>query len=145
MSAELLQACRGSVKADLMRYEQTLLSFRTSPPEAQAALEAEANRLRALLDAIDAQPASSERVALSDEQILAAIQSCGFALHGRVSMTYESGPYDIDRPTVVATQFVRAVEAAHGIPAPAPRPDAPTRQIKEPASGILPVKESDHD
>lgn len=27
---------------------------------------------------------------------------------------------------------------------PAPRNDAPTSQIKQPASGILPVKESDH-
>lgn len=55
---------------------------------------------------------------LTEAQILAAIQSCGVALHGRVSMTFESGPYDIDTPTVVATQLVRAIEAAHGLIVP---------------------------
>lgn len=53
MSAELLQACRGSVKADLMRYEQLLLSGEKQGLELTL-IDAEANRLRALLDAIDA-------------------------------------------------------------------------------------------
>ena len=48
---------------------------------------------------------------LSEKEILKAIQSCGQELHGRIALTYESGPYDIDTPTVVATQFARAIEA----------------------------------
>lgn len=32
-----------------------------------------------------------------------------------VKMTYESGPYEIDRPTLKAFEFARAIEAAHGI------------------------------
>ena len=48
---------------------------------------------------------------LSEKEILKSIQSCGQALHGRIALTRESGPYDIDTPTVVATQFVRAIEA----------------------------------
>lgn len=65
MGEDLLQACRGSVKSDLMRYEQMILS--RPSPEYLAAYEQEANRLRALLDAIDSRPApsSSERVALT--------------------------------------------------------------------------------
>lgn len=52
MSDELLQACRGSVKSDLMRYEQMILSCTNGIYK--TAYEAEANRLQALLDAIDA-------------------------------------------------------------------------------------------
>ena len=47
---------------------------------------------------------------LSERQILKAIQSCGPELHGRIALTYESGPYDIDTPTVVATKLVSAIE-----------------------------------
>lgn len=49
---ELLQSCRGSVKADLMRYEQMVLSCNYT--ETRAVYQVEADRLRALLDSIDA-------------------------------------------------------------------------------------------
>lgn len=50
--------------------------------------------------------------ALSEREILRAIQSIGKDGHGRVALTYESGPYDIDRPTNVAERLARAVEHA---------------------------------
>jgi hypothetical protein len=34
-------------------------------------------------------------------------------------MSYGSGPYEITRPTINAVEFARAIEAAHGISAPA--------------------------
>ena len=54
--ADLLRSCRGSVKADLMRYEQMILS--RPSPEYVAAYEQECDRLQALLDSIDALAAS---------------------------------------------------------------------------------------
>lgn len=55
---------------------------------------------------------------LTEEKILKAIQSCGAELQGRITMTYESGPDDIDKPTHVAVRLVREIEAAHNISKP---------------------------
>ena len=47
---------------------------------------------------------------MNDSQKTEKLQSCGQELYGRIALTYESGPYDIDTPTVVAKVFVRAIE-----------------------------------
>jgi len=47
---------------------------------------------------------------LTEDELLDAIQSCGEELHGRIGLTYESGPYDIDRPTIVAYKLARAIQ-----------------------------------
>ena len=54
--ADLLQSCRGSIKADLWRYEQMLLVQQV--PHLHAVVKSEIDRLRALLDSIDALAAS---------------------------------------------------------------------------------------
>ena len=55
---------------------------------------------------------------LTEKKILEAIHSCGVELQGRITMTYESGPDDIDKPTHVAVRLVREIEAAHNISKP---------------------------
>ena len=45
---------------------------------------------------------------LTEDEVLGAIQSSA-SLEGRIKLTYESGPYDIDRPTNVAMIFERTV------------------------------------
>lgn len=55
--AGLEQECRSSVKFDLNRYERMILDYKRLGPEGAdklAVCEAEANRLQALLDRIDA-------------------------------------------------------------------------------------------
>lgn len=47
---------------------------------------------------------------LTEDEVLAAIQSCGRDVRGRIALTYESGPYDIDRPTMVADKLARAIQ-----------------------------------
>lgn len=63
---------------------------------------------------------------LSEAQIMKCIAAAG--CYGTVKMSFESGPYSIDRPSINADKFVRTIEAAHGI-GKAPRPSAPTGQI----------------
>jgi hypothetical protein len=46
---------------------------------------------------------------LTEDEVLGAIQSSA-SLEGRIKLTYESGPYDIDRPTNVAMIFAAAVQ-----------------------------------
>lgn len=46
---------------------------------------------------------------LTEDEVLAAIQSSA-SLQGRIKLTYESGPYDIDRPTNVAMIFAAAIQ-----------------------------------
>lgn len=48
---------------------------------------------------------------LTDEQILRAIHSIGQDGWGRIALTYESGPYDIDKPTNVAIRLARTIES----------------------------------
>ena len=45
----------------------------------------------------------------ASDEVLGAIQSSA-SLEGRIKLTYESGPYDIDRPTNVAMIFAAAVQ-----------------------------------
>jgi hypothetical protein len=58
------------------------------------------------------------RVPLKEEQIMRLLPRGGY---GAVRLTYESGPYDIGRPTTVLISLVRAIEAAHGIVPLAPQ------------------------
>lgn len=51
-----------------------------------------------------------EPVELTEDQVMAAVSKSG--CYGTVKMSYESGPYDIDKPTLNATKFARAVLAA---------------------------------
>ena len=46
---------------------------------------------------------------LTEDEVLGAIQSSA-SLEGRIKLTCESGPYDIDRPTNVAMIFAAAVQ-----------------------------------
>lgn len=46
---------------------------------------------------------------LTEDEVLALIQSRE-SLRGRIKLTYESGPYDITRPTDVAMVFTQAVQ-----------------------------------
>jgi hypothetical protein len=62
-----------------------------------------------------AAPPAPAAVPLTEELVLQAIHSLGVEGHGRVALTYESGTYDIDKPTTVAIRFARAIECAHGI------------------------------
>jgi len=80
-------------------------------------------------------PASSERVALSDARIYDIAEDFK-SQHMFGGETYDEFDH---------YEFARAIEAAHGIPAPARGGVLASGQIKEPASGILPVKESDHE
>ncbi len=75
--------------------------FRT-PPEAIAAWNRRAQPA----------PAASQKP-LAERQIAKCIASAGCL--GTVKMSFESGPYSIDRPTLNATKLVQAIEAAHGI------------------------------
>lgn len=47
---------------------------------------------------------------LTEEQITKSLQSAGCT--GVVRMSFESGPYCIDRPTIKADNFARAIESA---------------------------------
>lgn len=57
-----------------------------------------------------AAPATAED-AVSEGEVLRAIQSIGADGQGRIALTYESGPYDIDKPTNVAMRLSRAILA----------------------------------
>lgn len=60
-------------------------------------------------------PAAPE---LTERQLMRCIAEAGCI--GTIKMSFESGPYDIDRPTLNATKLCRAIERAHGIPATTP-------------------------
>jgi hypothetical protein len=53
------------------------------------------------------------REPLNERELMKCIAAAG--CFGTVKMTCESGPYDIDRPTLNADKLCRAIEAAHGI------------------------------
>lgn len=55
----------------------------------------------------------AEKQPLSEEQIVRCLQQASCI--GTVKMSFESGPYDIDRPSINASRLVSAIEAAHGI------------------------------
>lgn len=59
------------------------------------------------------QPAPREP--LTEGQIVSCLQESSCV--GTVKMSYESGPYDIDRPSINATRLVESIERAHGITA----------------------------
>jgi hypothetical protein len=61
--------------------------------------------------ALEAQPAKREP--LTEEQILRCIQSIG--LGDILRLTYDSGPYEVTKPTHEAVNLARAIERAHGI------------------------------
>ena len=54
---------------------------------------------------------------LNERQIMKCIADAG--CYGTVKMSFESGPYSVDRPSLNADKLVRAIEKAHGIAAPA--------------------------
>lgn len=62
-----------------------------------------------------ASPSVQHRKPLTERQVVGVLREAGCI--GTVKMSYESGPYDIDRPSINATRLVEAVEAAHGITA----------------------------
>lgn len=84
-----------------------------------AAMDASVER-RAIRDAaraaLAAQPAA-ERVGLTEAEFMRVLNKLGPDMHGRVALTYESGPYDINKPTNVAMRLLRGIEAAHRITA----------------------------
>lgn len=55
----------------------------------------------------------SARQPLTERQIIGCIVRAGCL--GTVKMTYEAGPYDVDRTSVNADRLVKEVERAHGI------------------------------
>jgi hypothetical protein len=50
---------------------------------------------------------------LTERELMKCIADAG--CFGTVKMSFESGPYDIDRPSLNADKLCRAIEAAHGI------------------------------
>lgn len=60
--------------------------------------------------------ALAQRVPLTEDQLMACLVESECV--GTVRMSHESGPYDITRPSIKAVRLARAIEAAHGIPAP---------------------------
>lgn len=58
----------------------------------------------------------AQRKPLTDEQIVACLVESSCV--GTVKMSYDVGPYEITKLSVNAEQLTRAIEAAHGIPAP---------------------------
>lgn len=63
------------------------------------------------------QPAQP-RQPLTERQLAACLMEAGCI--GTVKLSFESGPYDIDRPSNNAGRLCRAIERAHGIGAAAP-------------------------
>lgn len=57
--------------------------------------------------------ATTAQQPLSEDRLMRCIAEAGCL--GTVKMSFESGPYDIDRPTLNATKLARAIERAHGI------------------------------
>jgi len=53
------------------------------------------------------------RVPLSEEQLVKCLVEAG--CFGKVTMSFDSGPYEITRPSINADRFARAIERAHGI------------------------------
>lgn len=66
--------------------------------------------------------ALAQREPLTDEQIVACLieSSCV----GTVKMSYDVGPYEVTKQSLNATRLTRAIERAHGIPAPKGGSDA---------------------
>ena len=75
--------------------------------EATAARQAE----MALRRELEAQPV--QRQPLTEQQQVDCLVKAGCI--GTVKMSFESGPYDITRPSINASRLIEAVEAAHGI------------------------------
>lgn len=55
----------------------------------------------------------AERKPMTETEIVKCLVQAGCI--GTVKMTFESGPYDITRPSIKADNLVREVEAFHGI------------------------------
>ena len=60
----------------------------------------------------EAQPAE-KRKPLTEAQLVRCLNYSGCI--GKVTMSFESGPYDITRPSINATRLCGAIERAHGI------------------------------
>lgn len=58
-------------------------------------------------------PAAAQAQPLTEGRLMRCITDAGCI--GTVKMSFESGPYDINRPTLNATKLARAIERAHGI------------------------------
>ena len=54
-----------------------------------------------------------QRQPLTEQQQVDCLVKAGCI--GTVKMSFESGPYDITRPSINASRLIEAVEAAHGI------------------------------
>jgi len=68
----------------------------------------------ARLQLAEAKASSLNSEPLTEAQIVKCIAEAG-CHGGAMRMSYESGPYEITRPTINAVEMVRAVERAHGI------------------------------
>jgi hypothetical protein len=60
----------------------------------------------------EAQPAE-QRKPLTEAQLARCIGEAG--CYGKVTMSFDSGPYEITRPSINATRLCQAIERAHGI------------------------------
>lgn len=65
--------------------------------------------------------ASTEPVQLTEDAVLRAIQSCGSEVQGRIKLTFDSGPYEVTRPTLVAMKLAHAIQRQCATP-PSPHP-----------------------
>jgi len=61
---------------------------------------------------------------LTEEQLVSCLVEASCI--GTVKMSYETGPYDITRPSINASKLASAIEKAHGIGSPAPGGDGET-------------------
>jgi len=150
--ADLLQSCRGSVKSDLMRCEQMILSCNRG---SKLVLEAEANRLRALLDSIDALAAAPAPPKQQSDSVHLAGGECGGVSQWQ---PIETIPQSGDEFLCLTETGRIKVETGHYMhhhmraakadgdscyytkwmplpPLPAPRPSAPTGQINPDSAG----------
>lgn len=59
------------------------------------------------------QPPASDRVPLTEEQLVHCLNQSSCV--GTVKMSFDSGPYEITRPSINADRLLRAIERAHGI------------------------------
>lgn len=95
------------IKAPMWLIEQILLKHEKAVLEVMKELHDEKAKLEARIVQLEqTQP-------LTEEQIIGCIVRAGCL--GTVKMTYETGPYDIDRTSTNADRLVKEIERAHGI------------------------------
>lgn len=54
----------------------------------------------------------SDKTMLTDDVIVSCLADAGCLKERKVALWYETGPYDITKPTAAATNFARAIERA---------------------------------